>query len=214
MFEPCQVRRESHVCQTVMVRRQPLMLRQRLLHFIEQQHHALNGDHKVLRAWALLNHIAPALSLEDVGNLLEHFLSEFAALEILMTKRKAETDDGGGSVMDVLIELLGPQTNSSATIRVRRRERRIRISLFEIFENDIRFRDDLVSINERWHDSTRIELDVPGLLMLTGAEHEVTVLPFESFFRETHAHLLGAKRHVIVVESQHCRIPLSFACPV
>src|SRR4051794_10256251 len=98
-----------------------------------------------------------------------------------MSKRDAEADDCGRGVVDVLIKLLGPQPDSSAAVRILRRERWIRIGLLKIFEDNVRFRDNLFAVQKSWNDRARVELDVPGLLMLAGAQNEVTVLPFEAF---------------------------------
>ena len=58
---------------------------------------------------SLLDHVAAALALEDIGDLLEHLFAELAAFEILVPERDAEAQDRGRGVVDVLVELLGPQ---------------------------------------------------------------------------------------------------------
>src|SRR5262249_32887029 len=48
-----------------------------------------------------------------------------------------------------------------------------------------------------------IELAIPRLLVLPRAQDEMAAFPVESLLGETYPHLLGAKRHIIVVKHQH-----------
>ena len=75
---------------------------------------------------------------------------------------------------------------------------------------DVGFRDDLVPVDQRGHHRAAIEIAVPGLLMLPCTQGEVAAVPFEAFLGKTEPHLLRAKRHVVVIEHQHCFVfPLS-----
>src|SRR5262249_34609019 len=129
--------------------------------------------------------------------------AELTALEILMAERDAEREDGRAGVVDVLVELLGPDAHLGATIRVARPQRWLRIGFVEIFENDVRLGDHLVVVDQRRHHGAAIELEVPLLLVLARAQRDVAVLPVEAFLGEAHANLLGAQRHIVVVERKH-----------
>ena len=106
-------------------------------------------------------------------------------------------------IVHALVELLGPQPHPGAAERIGRLERRIGKPFVEILVDDVGFRNDHVAGNERGHDRTRIELDVPVLLVLPRAQIEMLALPREALFGETEAYLLRAARHVVVVERQH-----------
>ena len=151
----------------------------------------------------MLDHVAPALALEDIGNLLEHLSSGFAAIEILVPERDAEADNRRRRIVDVLVELLGPQPHLGAAIRVARGKARIGKGLLEIFEDDVRFRYHLIAVDQGRHHRPAVELEVPGLLVLAGAQHQVPALPFEPLLGEADPRLLRAERHVIVVEREH-----------
>ena len=90
------------------------MLAERLLHLVEHLHHALHRDDEMHRVRPLLDHVAAALALEQVRDLLEHRFAGLAALEILVAERDAEADDGRALVVDVLVELPGPQPHLGA----------------------------------------------------------------------------------------------------
>ncbi len=109
MLEPQQVGREGDVGERVFVADQPGMFGQRLLHLVQELDHALHRDDEVVGVRPLLDHVAPALALEQVGDLLEHRAAGLAAFEILVAEGNAEADDGGARVVDVLVKLLGPQ---------------------------------------------------------------------------------------------------------
>ena len=81
-------------------------------------------------------------------------------------------------VMDVLVKLLGPQPHPGAAVRILRRQPRLRIGVFEIFQDDVRFRHHLVAVDQRRHHRAAVELEIPGLLVLAVAQHEVAVLPW------------------------------------
>ena len=207
MFEPGEVRRKGDVGQAVVVAGEPLVRGQGLLHLVEKQNHALDRNDEVPRLGSLFDHVAAPLALEDIRYLLEHRFSELAAFEILMPERNAEAQDRGRGIVDILVELLGPQAHSGAAVGIQRRQRRIRIGLVEIFENDVRFRDDLLAIDEGRHHGAAVEFEVPGLLVLRRAQHEVAAFPIELLLGEAHPHLLRAERHVVVIERQHCSLP-------
>jgi hypothetical protein len=121
----------------------------------------------------------------------------------LVAEGDAEAQDGGARIVDVLIQLLGPQSHPRASMGRRGHQRRLRIGILEIFEDHVRFRNDLVAVDQRRDDGAAVELEIPGLLVLAGAQHEVAVFPREPFLGEADAHLLGAQRHVIMIERQH-----------
>src|SRR3954465_5137181 len=79
-----------------------------------------------------------------------------------MPERNAEAQDRGGGIVDILVELLGPQAHSGAAVGIPRRQRRLRIGLVEIFENDVRFRDDLLAIDEGRHHGAAVEFWYQG----------------------------------------------------
>src|SRR5437899_4138547 len=108
VLEPSQIRRKGNIRQGVFLTREPAMLCERFLHLVQELQHALHGYHEMLRAGAVLNHVTPALAFEDVWNSFEHCFSELGALEILMTKSDAETEDRRARVMDIFIQLLDP----------------------------------------------------------------------------------------------------------
>src|SRR5215470_1492832 len=80
---------------------------------------------------------------------------------------------------------------------------RIAIGFIEILENDIRFRNDSLAVDERRHYCTSIELAIPRLLVLPCAQDEMAAFPVEALLGKTHPYLLGAKRHIVVVKHQH-----------
>ena len=116
-----------------------------------------------------LDHVAAALALEHVGNLFEHFSSELAAIEILVPERDAEAQDRGRCVVDVLIELLGPEPHfgsakesfgaSGGSGKVSSIYSRI------TFDSGMT----LLSVNQGGNDGAAVELAIPSLLMLAGA---------------------------------------------
>ena len=75
---------------------------------------------EVLRLRSFFNDIAPTFAFEDIGYRFQHLLSELAALDVLMPKRDAKAQDCGGGVVDVFIELLGPQPHSCPIVRILR----------------------------------------------------------------------------------------------
>ena len=102
-----------------------------------------------------------------------------------MPKGNAEAQDRGRGIVDILVELLGPQAHSSATVGIPRRQRRIWIALVEIFKNDVRFRDDFLAIDEGRHHGATVEFEVPGLLVFRRAQHEMAAFPFETLLGKT-----------------------------
>jgi hypothetical protein len=184
-----------------------LVRSKRFVHLVEEEYQALDGDDEMLGFGAFLDHVAPALAFERIGYLFEHLLPELAALDVLVAKRNAEAQDGDRGIVDILVELFRPQPHAGPIVGIFRCKRRIGIGVVEIFENDVRFRNDLVAVEERGHYCAAVELAIPGLLMLPRAQDEMAALPFESFLRETDPHLLRAERHVIVIEHQHCSLP-------
>src|SRR6185295_1253570 len=52
--------------------------------------------------------------------------------------------------------------------------------LVELFEDDVRFGDDLLAIDEGRHHGAAVEFEVPGLLVLCRAQHEVAAFPIAS----------------------------------
>src|ERR1700716_1521642 len=165
------------------------------------------SPYEVPRLGSLFDHVAAPLALEDIRYLFEHRFSELAAFEILMPERNAEAQDRGRGIVDILVELLGPQAHLCVAVGIQRRQRRIWIGLVEIFENDVRFRDDLLAIDEGRHHGAAVEFEVPGLLVLRRAQHEVAAFPIELFLGEAQPHLLRAERHVVVIERQHRFLP-------
>ena len=85
-----------------------------------------------------LDHVPAALALEDVGDLLQHLRPELAALEILVAERDAEAQDGSARVVDVLVQLLRPQSHPRASVGRRGHQRRLRIGLLEVLEDHVR----------------------------------------------------------------------------
>src|SRR5260370_16174540 len=85
------------------------MLGKRFLHLIQELQHTLHSYDEMLRAGAFLDHGTPALAFEDVWNSFKHRFFELGALEILMTNGDPETADRGAGIMNILIQLLGPQ---------------------------------------------------------------------------------------------------------
>ena len=98
-----------------------------------------------------------------------------------MPERQREAHDRDAGVVHALVELLGPQPHLGAAERVGGLERRIGKAFVEIFVDDIRFRHDDIAVDQRRHHRARIELDVPSLLMLAGAQIEMPAFPFEAF---------------------------------
>ena len=118
-----------------------------------------------------------------------------------------KADDRRRGVVDVLVELLGPQPHFGTAVGILRRERRVRIGLLEIFEDDVGFRHDIVAVDQGRHHGAAIELEVPRLLVLARAQYEMAILPRKPLFGEADPHLLRAERHVVVIQSKHMGDP-------
>ena len=113
------------------------MLRKRFLHLIQELQHTLHSYDEMLRARAVLNHVTPALAFEDVWNSFKHRFSELGALEILMTKGDPETEDRRAGIMNILIQLLGPQSHLRPLVRIIRPQPRLWKDVLQVLENDI-----------------------------------------------------------------------------
>jgi len=113
------------------------MLRKRFLHLIQELQHTLHSYDEMLRARAVLNHVTPALAFEDVWNSFKHRFSELGALEILMTKGDPETKDRRTGIMNILIQLLGPQSHLRPLVRIIRPQPRLWKDVLQVLENDI-----------------------------------------------------------------------------
>src|SRR6516164_3511412 len=82
-------------------------------------------------------------------------------------------------------------------------ERRTRVLVIQIFHNHRRFPHGFAVIDDGGHDTSGIELQILGLLLITGSEIKMATLPRKPFFRQGKANFLGTCRHIIVIKLQH-----------
>jgi hypothetical protein len=94
----------------------------------------------------------------------------------------------------------GPPAHVSPFGRIGWTQRRFGIGVVQIFADDRRLDDHVAVVDQRRHDTLRIELEIFGGVGIAASQIEVMLLRLQPLFRQDNPHLLGADRHVVVIE--------------
>src|SRR5262249_5604547 len=105
--------------------------------------------------------------------------------------------------MDIFVELFRPQAHPGPIIRMLGCKRRIGIGLIEVLKNDIRFRNDPLAVDKRRYHRAAIELTVPGLLVLSSTQHEMSAFPFQALLGKPLSLFLGTERLALLKAHKH-----------
>src|SRR5450759_2803699 len=105
--------------------------------------------------------------------------------------------------MQIVVDLLYPQSGNCAGIGISRHHRRRRKYFVKIFDNQCRLDDYLAVVDQRGHHVVGIEPHIVRSMLIAFAQIEQLAVVIEAFLRKDQTHLDRADRSRAVIEEQH-----------